>query len=64
VEGVEDVNSLRTPGQVNHAVGAACVRNANLLDTLADGGLRARSRRAGRLAELCRVDNQRRAPAA
>src|SRR5260370_42434209 len=40
VEGVQDVNSLRAPGQVDHAVGAARVRNANLLDTLADGGHR------------------------
>src|SRR5260370_11354006 len=40
VEGVQDVGSLRAPGQVNHAVSAARVRNANLLDTRADGGHR------------------------
>ncbi len=40
MEGVQDVDSLRAPGQVNHAVSAARVRNANLLDTRADGGHR------------------------
>jgi hypothetical protein len=36
----QGVDSLRAPGQVNHSVGAARFRNADLLDTLADGGNR------------------------
>ena len=37
---MQDVDSLRAPGQVNHSVGAALFRNADLLDTLANGGHR------------------------
>lgn len=38
MESVQDVDSLRAPGKVNHALGPALIRNANLFHVLACGG--------------------------
>src|SRR5438128_1774433 len=40
MESMQNVHSVDAPGEVNYAVGATRVRNANLFDTLANGGHR------------------------
>jgi hypothetical protein len=40
LESVQHVHGIRAPGHVDHAISAAVVRNADLFDTLADGGHR------------------------
>src|SRR5436309_3341025 len=37
---MQHVHGVRAPGHVDHAIGAAVVRDANLFDTLANGGQR------------------------